>query len=294
MQLRSEQISEVSSLAEFMARLQRVPSHHIGYVSDNPDDIASSLLEIDGFEQQFFVAVNDAGICGFIGADLDPDRAWIYGPMCDVKEWDETANALWRQLGPKLGPKLSGKTWLMFADAQNAQLVSFAQRIGCLEHGRESVLEFTRSQLESLHGQVGISRAITEQDFVAFTTLHDAIFPGTYFSGKEILERLNHQRLNHQRKLFLHGDLELLGYSYAEVSDSGQASLEFIGVSEKARGTGTGKDLMVRTLEWIFSFENVEQVSLIVNAKNTAALVMYQKIGFLEVRRMVSYRRNAS
>jgi ribosomal protein S18 acetylase RimI-like enzyme len=267
-----------------MARLQRVPSHHIGYVSDNPDDIASGLLEIDGFEEQFFVAEDDTGICGFIGADLDFDRAWIYGPMCDVKNWDETVNQLWLQLEPSV----SRLKWLfLFADTQNTRFTDFAERINSSEHGRECVLEFARSQLESLRGQVGISRTITEQDFVAFTTLHDAIFPGTYFSGKEILERLNHQR-----KLFLHGDLELLGYSYAEVSDSGQASLEFIGVSEKARRKGIGKDLMVRTLEWIFSFENVEQVSLIVNAKNTAALVMYQKLGFLEVRHMVSYRRN--
>jgi ribosomal protein S18 acetylase RimI-like enzyme len=265
--------------------LQLDPSHHVGYVSENQDDIASSLRDIAGLEEQFFVAQNETGIRGFIGVDFDDNVAWIYGPMCDANNWEETVKKLWSQLEPKL----TDKKLLLFADARNTRFTNFTQSIHCREHGRECVLEFSRPQLETWRKKIGLSRAASETDFAAFTRLHDSIFPGTYYDGAEILERLNHQH-----KLFVHGESELLGYSYAEVSDGGEANLEFIGVSTRARGQGIGRDLMVRTLEWIFSFTEVEKVSLTVNAQNLAALAMYQKLGFLEQRHMVSYQRNAS
>ena len=283
MQVRPAQKIDVSGLAEFIARRQQDSSHHIGYVSDDSADITSSLLEIDGFEEQFFVAEDNTGIHGFLGVDLDDDHAWIYGPMCDAQNWHETVNALWK----KLEPKLVEKKLLLFAHEKNTRFAMFALEIGCLEYGRECVLEFARTQLENLRVQAENARVISEKEFTEFTSLHDAIFPGTYFSGIEILERLNDQR-----QLFVYGEPELLGYSYAEVSNSGEASLEFIGVAENTRGKGVGKDLMIRTLEWIFSFANVEQVSLTVNAQNTAALAMYNTLGFLEVRRMISFRRS--
>jgi ribosomal protein S18 acetylase RimI-like enzyme len=282
MQIQS--IQDVGSLAAFIARLQSDPSHHIGHVSENPDDIASSLQEIDGLEEQFFVAEDDTGIRGFVGVDLDFDRAWIYGPMCDAKNWDEIVNQLWK----KLEPSVSRLKWLfLFADTQNTRFANFAERINCLEHGHECVLEFSRTQLEIPRGYAGISRVATENDFAAFVSLHDQVFPGTYYDGKEILERLNDQRA-----LFVLGESELLGYSYAEVSEGGEASLEFIGVVEHARGKGVGKDLMDHTLEWIFSFAEVEKVSLTVSAQNIAALAMYAKSGFLEKRHMISYRKH--
>jgi ribosomal protein S18 acetylase RimI-like enzyme len=276
--------TDIPALAAFISRLQQNPTHHIGYLSENTDDIQISLHDIENLERQFFLARNETNITGFIGMDFDDTRAWIYGPMCDTSDWESTVDGLWQQLEPLLA---QSKTWLLFCDLQNTRVANFAQKIGCLEHGVECVFLFKREQLQPLHKPNTIGHIITPNDHAAFTALHDAIFPGTYFSGTEILERLSSQRA-----LFVTDGVT--GYSYAEVSDSGEASLEFIGITPEARGQGIGQALMMKTLEWIFSFEETMQVLLTVNAQNTQALRMYAKLGFLEQRRMVSYRKISS
>jgi ribosomal protein S18 acetylase RimI-like enzyme len=275
--------TEIPALAAFISHLQQNPTHHIGYLAENTDDIQTSLYDIENLERQFFLARNDTNITGFIGVDFDDTRAWIYGPMCDASDWGAAVNGLWQ----KIEPLLVSKTWLLFCDLQNTRVAHLAQKIGCTEHSAECVLSFKREQLELLSKPKILARVIAPNEHAAFTNLHDTIFPGTYFNGLEILERLSSQRA-----LFVTDDMT--GYSYAEVSDSGEASLEFIGVNPEFRGQGIGQALMTQTLGWIFSFEASNHVLLTVNAQNTEALRMYAKLGFVEQRRMVSYRKISS
>ncbi len=111
----------------------------------------------------------------------------------------------------------------------------------------------------------------------AFVALHDALFPGTYYDGRDILGRLSEQ---HQ-VLTAHDEAGLCGYVYTEVSPAfGEASLEFIGVAPRARGKGVGTRLVREALAWVFSFNAVAEVSLVVSTRREAALRLYRAAGF--------------
>ncbi len=271
--------ADIPDLAHFLATAQSKSETHMGYVPSNEADIATDLADLE--LSQFFIARDESGICAFLGADIDNDaRAWVYGSVGEIA----VVMQLWHLLEPKL---VDSKAWLLFADAKNAGVATFASQIGCVVHGQEHVLELTKQQWVP---QLTTARVATEQDAAAFIALHDQIFANTYYDGAEILERLSEYHV-----LFvLEQNNTLLGYSYAEVGEYGTASLEFIGVQPSARGQGIGRQLMSKTLEWIFTFANVESVFLTVNSTNLEAITMYQRLGFVLQRQMVSYRKTVN
>ena len=68
-----------------------------------------------------------------------------------------------------------------------------------------------------------------------FITLHESIFPQTYATGQRILDKLGE---HHQVFVYTQGS-EILGYLYAAIEeDTGDGSVEFVGVREDARGNG--------------------------------------------------------
>lgn len=62
--------------------------------------------------------------------------------------------------------------------------------------------------------------------------MHDNVFPNTYYSGKEIIERMSSNQ-----KVYTSGeDSGLKGYLNAEYNlEEQEGSIEFIGVNEKDR-----------------------------------------------------------
>jgi hypothetical protein len=65
-----------------------------------------------------------------------------------------------------------------------------------------------------------------------FISLHDTVFPNTYYSGKEIIERMSSNQ-----KVYTSGEGSgLKGYLNAEYNlEEQEGSIEFIGVDEKDR-----------------------------------------------------------
>lgn len=121
--------------------------------------------------------------------------------------------------------------------------------------------------------------------------LHDRLFPNTYYSGNQILERLNDHR-----KLFLAVDNgELLGYAYVEASPEFQdGSVEFIGTKERARNRGMGTSLLQSALSFLFQFQEIERVHLTVEASNPQAVRIYEKAGFIKDKTLVHFVYNHS
>jgi dTDP-4-amino-4,6-dideoxy-D-galactose acyltransferase len=52
-----------------------------------------------------------------------------------------------------------------------------------------------------------------------------------------------------------------------------------VGVSEKARGRGLGRELLINAIRW-FSAEGVEVVTVVTQGRNVGAQRLYQRCGF--------------
>jgi ribosomal protein S18 acetylase RimI-like enzyme len=115
---------------------------------------------------------------------------------------------------------------------------------------------------------------ITPPQWHSFITLHEETFPSTYYSGREIVERLGKEN-----KLFVQADGEtVLGYVYATVEPS-EGFIHFLAVREEMRGQGLGEGLLRTAVSWLFNKRQVRQIGLVVDDKNNARR-LYEKSGF--------------
>jgi ribosomal protein S18 acetylase RimI-like enzyme len=107
--------------------------------------------------------------------------------------------------------------------------------------------------------------------------LHDKIFPHTFYSGKDILAKLDE---THKVFVYADGD-EVLGYVYARVDESsGEGYIEFLGVREEVRRQGVGRRLLMTAVFWLFQEEEVPQIGLNVHGDNANARSLYEAAGF--------------
>src|SRR5699024_3616500 len=110
---------------------------------------------------------------------------------------------------------------------------------------------------------------LTPTYYLEMKQLHHNAFPGAYYSGHQII-----QRINDHRKVFVITQKNIVvGYIYVEAApDFGEASIEFFAVESSERGKGTGRQLLMGALKWIFSFENIDSITLCVNSINHSAI----------------------
>jgi ribosomal protein S18 acetylase RimI-like enzyme len=286
-------------LTRFVGELNRDEAHQIGYLDADPAQIAKMLLEHAlPPHESWVVARKDGRIVGALGfeADAELGRAWIYGPFAlpsDVEEgaggrqaeaWATIADRLWEEAQALLPDGL--REHELFCNIHNANCIVFAERHAFPLHSDALIFRFGREALAGLPASE--AHELTDVYSAAFQALHDQVFPRTYFSGRQVLERRNEHR-----KLFaIVEDGVLLGYAYVELlPEFGEGNLEFIGVSEQARGKGVGGRLMAMALTWMFSFSNMQEIFLTTNSTNTAAIGLYRKVGFELLHTMRAFRK---
>ncbi|MEM8529283.1 MAG: GNAT family N-acetyltransferase [Chloroflexota bacterium] len=279
--------SDLTQLAAWLAELNTQPQHHIGYLGTDPADIAKSVQDFDVQPSEAWILTHaDEQLVGALGFDIDLDagRTWVYGPFVSHSDWSVVADRLWDELQPML-PQMTLEHEL-FCNEHHVNCIAFAEQHGFRQRGRDSIQRFHRELLMQLPKTT--AEIVTEPYYEAVRALHDQTFPGTYYSGNEILDRLN----DHRRMFLVTDNGQLLGYAYVEVEPAfGDGSVEFIGVDSAARGRGIGSQLMAASLQWMFSFETVEEVNLTVSAENQSALALYRRAGFQPVHTMCSFRK---
>jgi ribosomal protein S18 acetylase RimI-like enzyme len=83
------------------------------------------------------------------------------------------------------------------------------------------------------------------------------------------------------RYLFITQGSEISGYLYAAIEeDTGDGSVEFIGVREDTRGKGVGRQLLQTAMQWLFEVKKVSQAKLVVNDNLANARSLYESAGF--------------
>lgn len=105
------------------------------------------------------------------------------------------------------------------------------------------------------------------------------------------------ERLSDHRVLkILKNDInEVQGYAYYEVDpEMGEASLEYIGISQNAQNKGFGTLLLREVLTEIFSYPQINEIQLSVDNTNAQANHVYYKVGFKPKYILNSYEKSSS
>jgi ribosomal protein S18 acetylase RimI-like enzyme len=267
-------------ISKLIAEQNKNPETHCiqSDTGDGWQNIQSEITRLDLSSGICFVmAFQYKQLIGVLGCELDEElgRGWVRGPFIldDTSDWNATTSALLQGLLDILPPSIH-------------RLDSFLNIAN--ERGNKFYLSHNFHQLRLVHVYVTATpeaplpitntcellKPQQAQDFVA---LHQTIFPRTYATGQRILDKLGD---SHQVFVYTHGN-EILGYLYASSGeDSGDGSIEFIGVREDARGRGIGRQLLQTALQWLFDVKKVPQVMLVVNDDLANARSLYESVGF--------------
>jgi ribosomal protein S18 acetylase RimI-like enzyme len=270
-----------------MASQQAQPSSYVGFCGSQPNEIAHELSEFPDIpaEDAFVLARQNGQIVGALGfdADLEKQRVYVWGPLVAAAGWDEVAEQLWRTLAARL--PATNQRFDVFCHTQNVRVQAWAERRQFPFHSQQFIMAFDRSQLAQLPpaATAELVPALHQQ----FIDLHELSFPKTYYSGPEIIARLNAE----QRVLVAADGEKLLGYTYIEAKpEFAEGHIEFIAVDQAARGQGVGLALLSSALRWLLSFDPISAIELVVDGANPAARSLYQRAGFTTLYEMVNFR----
>jgi len=275
-------------LLQFVARLNCQPAHHIGYFDETPAAIRETLRELRPPAQEtFHLAMDEGRLVGVLGLEIDPEigRVWLFGPLIEHADWQALADRLYAAVRPLIPAAIHEHE--LFGDVKNVHLQEFAERHAFPLLGEHAILELKRAEF------MGARRPRLSADqyrpglFEQLERLHDELFPHTYLTARQMVERQNENK-----KLFVMVNEDVLqGYVFCKVEpESGEGYIDFIGVAGPYQGQGIGRQLLAAALGWIFSVPGIEKVAETVNASNARALKLYAEFDFVIMHTMKGYR----
>ena len=278
-------------LISFVVGLNGNGSHHIGFFGEGEADVRSTLAEsiippTDGF----FLAYDGDQLVGVFGVDVNPEigRAWLFGPLIDHANWQALADELYVVCSKIIPTDIHEHD--LFCDVQNLNIKTFAERWNFPWRSETAVLTLERINYKRLDSSA-IPPAIVDyvpEFFEQFEALHNLLFPKTYFTAHQIVEKLDVTR-----RLFLaleNGTLN--GYHFCKLeSEARLGYIDFIGVDASMRGRGLGSILLAAGLDWMLSLPETDKINLTVNTDNASAMKLYKKFGFSTERVMRGYRK---
>ena len=77
----------------------------------------------------------------------------------------------------------------MFPNKKNKRVLKLSSDLGFSEQGDQSILMFHRDNRFELIEVPTVE--LTQEHFSAMKELHEKTFPGTYYSGSQIIEKIN-------------------------------------------------------------------------------------------------------
>ncbi|MGH4124137.1 MAG: GNAT family N-acetyltransferase [Clostridium sp.] len=279
----------IYKLAEFVSFMNSKENHNIGYCEKTKEEVLNALYEDfeEGTIEKYFVGAYDGEkLIGVLGIDVDEEKNYgeLWGPFVDELYSEEN---VWSKLWLFLKENILNccGSFGVFCNSKNIQCIEFAKEYGFRNTGEHFIMRLSRDEFKEIFDVKDFE--LTSEYYNEFKLLHDENFPNTYYSGSDILSRIN----DHRKVFFIKDNEELIGYIYAEVEpEFGESCIEFFGVREDMRGKGLGSKLIRVAINWIFSFEEIHNIKLCVSFENLQAIKLYSKVGFEEECKMVFYK----
>lgn len=280
MDVRQAHNEDFEVISKLIADQNRNPKTHCiqSDTGDGYQNIQNEILRLEADSEICFVAAyQDGQLIGTFGCELDEElgRGWVRGPFVveNTEPWNAAASALFQTLLALLPPAIHRLDSFLNIKNERGNDFYFSQGFHRLRlvHVYETAIPENFLFPKSTCGLLQTHQA---QDFIV---LHQTVFPQTYATGQRILDKLGDDR-----KVFVYTQgSELLGYLYAVIDeDTGEGSVEFVGVREDARGQGIGRQLLQAALQWFSEVKNVSLATLVVNDDLTNARSLYESVGF--------------
>lgn len=282
-------IDRLEELVSFVTRLNSDGIHHIGFFGEGEAEVRASLEEcLVPTAEGFRLAYDGSQLVGVFGLDADPEigRAWLFGPLVDHTDWHTIADRLYAEVVSLIPVDI--REYDLFCEVKNIHVEAFAARHGFPLLSENAVMTMARADYKPAAKRKSQIIAYDERFFEQFEQLHKTLFPTTYFTARQITEKINK---NLQLLFAVEGD-QLLGYHFYKIEPEAELGyIDFIGTDAAARGRGIGADLLAAGIDWMLTAPSTKQVSLTVNANNAPARSLYEKFGFVTERVMRGYRK---
>ncbi|MCT6926135.1 N-acetyltransferase [Metasolibacillus sp.] len=278
---------DAKEISIYLEKMNATNKSHIGFCGEQNEEIYDSLMNDFSdleFEDSFLVAYDQSNIVGAIGLDVDLGGAYadVWGPFVTDENLD-VAQALWNKALLKIPQEI--KSCSFFINKDNVFAKEFVIQNSAQYLGTDMVLSITRSLFTK--EALTISEKIDKEHYDSFISLHDEVFPQTYFNSHSILKRLN----GRNNLLIIKGnESKIKGYVYIEAKpEHKEGNIEYIAVSVEYRGQGVGKMLIIDALKKLFSYSSIDEITICVSCENEAAINLYKSVGFKEKYVLDSY-----
>ncbi len=279
-QFRQAKTTDFQAIANLIVTQNQHPETHCIHSSDpssSTEAVQQEMIKLAANQELYFaMASQDNEIIGAFGAEIDPElgRSWLRGPFVDkTQDWDKTATELLASLMNILPPSINRlDSFLNITHHQGNQFY--------LQHDFEQkqlVHVYTAKPMNDANKPTVYCQPLQQKFHSEFIALHDTIFPGTYYTGQQIIDRLNETE-----QVFVYIDEAVVqGYIYATVhKEANEGMIEFVGVNAEARGQGIGRKLLATAIRWLFEEKSTPQISLTVLDNLANARALYESVGF--------------
>src|SRR5215208_776073 len=213
----------------------------------------------------FMMAYEDDQLIGTFGVDADPEvnRAWLFGPLIAHTDWYTIADQLYASVVSLIPVHI--RDYDLFCDVQNAHIDGFALKHGFPLTSENAVLLLSREAYRPSAKKETQVTTYQEQLFDQFEKLHNTLFPNTYLTARQIVEKRNK---DHQLFFAVEGS-NLLGYHFCKIEPESESGyVDFIGTDASTRQRGIGADLLASGLDWMLSAPATQKIRLTVNVDN--------------------------
>lgn len=280
--------SNLGDAISLVARLTQDPEHKISYFGDTEGEIRADFSAVQPPEGYGFLASKEDGkAAGYFGIELDLElgRSWLFGPLAEGADWDAIADRLYQAILADLPAEITDQE--LYFQSQNRRLKEFALRHGFAFHAEAAVLvlDVKLREIRDTSGMIEFDEAYTPQ----FNTLHDALFPNTYYSAGQLIELA---KADDKRMLIQLNNGSLVGYIFIQLRPASRdVYIDFLGVDPQHRRQGIAKDLVAQAVDWAVQKPYVDSISLTVNGDNDAAIKLYHSLGFITQTVSQAYRK---
>lgn len=279
---------QLGTALDLISAAQQDPRTACAYVGTEREGVRAELEDLTPpWGETARVAVRDGEVIGVVAVDWDEEtgRSWVQGPwVADGETWADIARPLLDAVLAQVPGGIDDHE--ISGDPVNAGLAALADDLGWHRSSVNIAYEATSDEgwPEPQPAPSPTPRRATPDDVEALAALHTEAFPGTYATGRQLVE--DDERIT----LVLDGDAgELLGYASAEVQADGAGYLDFIAIAPQARGRGLSKMLLAAIGRAVLAAAD-GTISLTVKDDNAPAIALYESFGFTRAAVLVGYR----
>ncbi len=249
------------------------------------DQQAESMRALARDQAVFVTAARDAQggtIEGIAGATFDTAarRAWVWGPLVHESDHAESLRAALIDALRQALPTIS--RFDAFPQADEAPLLEALEWAGYVHQQHHRVMSRLASESTAppvVDGFIVDANA-SHPALTELPELHDRLFPQTYLPGAAVAASLDDA---HRLLIALDGG-RLAGYVYVQHQRvEGDGYVDYLGVTESARGRGLGRALLEAAAHWTLVERGLPRIHLTVRQDKPAALRLYEGAGFREI-----------